>query len=254
MAQNPVAVITGGASGIGQALAVEYARAGVDTVVGYFPGDPHDPHHTEEQVRAAGGSVRMLPADVRSSADCEALVTAAVGHYGRLDCVVANAGILRRTALADMSDERWDELLSVDLGGVMRVFRSAVPHLSAGSSLLAVSSITGGVFGASERSHYAAAKAGVVGLVRGLAVELGPRGIRVNALLPGLVETPQSLDATNSAGAETLARLAEGVPLRRTAQPEEIARVARFLTSPDASYITGTDIRVDGGITVVQPS
>lgn len=251
---SPVAVITGGASGIGQAVAAQYAREGYACVVGYHPGDPHPPAETEDLVRSIGGQIEMVAADVRSTADCEVLIDTALTSFGGVDAVVANAGIMRRSVFTAMSDDAWDELIDVDLNGVMRIMRAALPSMRAGGALVAVSSISGAVYGFAERAHYSAAKAGVVGLVRGLAVELGPQGIRVNAVLPGVIETPQSLDAVNSAGRAGIERIAQSIPLRRAGVPEEIARVITFLTSPAASYITGAEIRVDGGVTVSQPS
>ena len=126
-------------------------------------------------------------------------------RIGRLDYAVANAGLLRRAPLLEMTDALWDEMLNVDLTGVMRTFRAATRHMNEGGALVAISSIAGGVYGWQEHSHYAAAKAGVPGLCRSLAVELAPLGIRCNAVIPGLIETPQSLDAKNSLGPEGLA-------------------------------------------------
>jgi len=248
-----VAVITGGASGIGQALAVAYARAGVATVVGYYPGDPHDPQDTVDLVEATGGRITAVEADVSDSAACDRLAQTALDVFGRLDITIANAGILRRSPLAELSDERWEALLSVDLTGVMRIFRSAAARMSTGGSMVAVSSISGGVYGWGEHVHYAAAKAGVLGVVRSLAVELAPRGVRVNAVIPGLIETPQILDAENSLGREGLDAASGLIPLGRVGRPEEVARVIRFLTGEDASYVTGQQIVVDGGLTVRFP-
>ncbi|MFC3998929.1 SDR family NAD(P)-dependent oxidoreductase [Nocardiopsis sediminis] len=247
------AVITGGASGIGLALAIAYARAGVASVIGYHPGDPHDPAAAVAQVEAAGGRSVAVPVDVRDPAATDALAAAAVREFGRLDIAVANAGILRRAPLAELTDERWDDMLSVDLTGVLRVFRSAAAEIGAGGAMVAVSSIAGGVYGWADHAHYAAAKSGVLGLVRSLGVELAPRGVRVNAVIPGLIETPQSLDAENSLGPEGLLAAGAGIPAGRVGRADEVARVIRFLTSDDAAYITGQHITVDGGLTVRFP-
>ncbi|PMY34766.1 SDR family NAD(P)-dependent oxidoreductase, partial [Pseudomonas sp. FW306-2-2C-D06C] len=210
---SKVALITGAASGIGQALAVAYARHGVAVVGGYFPADPHDPQATRDLVAAAGGQCLMLPLDVTDSASVDALAEQAVAHFGRLDYAVANAGLLRRAPLLEMTDAAWNAMLDVDLTGVMRTFRSAVKHMGEGGALVAISSIAGGVYGWQEHAHYAAAKAGVPGLCRSLAVELAGRGIRCNAVIPGLIETPQSLDSQNSLGPEGLAKAARAIPL-----------------------------------------
>lgn len=249
-----VAVISGGASGIGLALAVSYARAGVRCVLGYRAGDPHDPQRAVSAVRDAGGEAVAVAADVSQPADVDGLVGAAVDTFGRIDIAVASAGVLRRAALRDLTDQAWEEMLAVDLTGVMRLFRSAHAVMSDGGSMVAVSSIAGGVYGWEEHAHYAAAKSGLLGLTRSLAVELAPRNIRVNAVVPGLIESPQSLDSANSLGPDGLADSTRLIPLGRVGTTTEAARVIRFLTSDDAAYLTGQSLVVDGGLTVRWPS
>lgn len=249
---NKVVVITGGASGIGQAAAQAFAEHGFDSVIGYYPGDDHRPDDTVAAVAALGRRCVAVPCDVRVTDQCEALVATAVEEFGGVQCVVANAGILHGEKFEQLRDADWDNVLAVDLSGVMKIMRAALPHMSRGGSLIAVSSMSGAVYGWSEHAHYTAAKAGVVGLTRSLAVELGPRGIRVNAVVPGVVETPQALDPVNSLGPDGLRDVAQKVPLGRVARAREIATVIRFLASDDASYITGADIVADGGITVKQ--
>jgi 3-oxoacyl-[acyl-carrier protein] reductase len=249
-----VAVISGGASGIGQALAVAYARAGAHSVAGYYPGDPHDVALTVAAVEREGARCAAVEVDVRSAEQTERLAQAALDTFERLDIAVAAAGILRRQALAEMTDSAWDDMLAVDLSGVLRVFRSCAARMTDGGAMVATSSIAGGVYGWEDHSHYAAAKAGVLGLCRSLAVELAPRGIRVNAVIPGLIESPQSLDSENSLGPEGLRQAGRLIPLGRVGTVDEAARVIRFLTSADSAYLTGQSVVVDGGLTVRWPS
>ncbi|WP_106477929.1 SDR family NAD(P)-dependent oxidoreductase [Phytohalomonas tamaricis] len=248
-----VALITGAASGIGQALAITYAKSGIHVVGGYFPGDPHDPGETESALRQHDSASTMVALDVANSASVDAFASEAITRFGRIDIAVANAGLLRRASILEMSDERWHEMLNVDLTGVMRTFRAAARHMSEGGAMVAISSIAGGVYGWQDHAHYAAAKSGVPGLCRSLAVELAPRGIRCNAVIPGLIETPQSLDAQNSLGPEGLAQAAKKIPLGRVGHPTDVAALVRFLTSDEAGYLTGQSIVIDGGLTVRWP-
>jgi len=248
-----VAIVTGAASGIGQALAVAYAKSGVAVVGGFLPGDPHDPTITERAVREAGGQCVMQPVDVTSAEQVDAFAQVAIERFGSIDYAVANAGLLRAAPLTEMRDEQWHERLDVDLSGVMRTFRAAARLMKDGGALVAVSSIAGGVYGWENHTHYSAAKAGVPGLCRAVAMELAPRNIRCNAVIPGLIETPQSLDAVNSLGPQGLRDAARSIPLQRVGRPDEIAALIRFLTSDDASYITGQSIIADGGLTVRWP-
>ena len=258
MAEQKVALVTGAASGIGQAVAVAYAQAGVAVVGGTFPGDPHDPQQTlalasKTGATKAGGTCVMQELDVARSDSVEAFAQAAIDRFGRIDHVVANAGVLRASPLTDMSDEQWQQMLDIDLTGVMRTFRAAARRMRQGGGMVAISSIAGGVYGWENHAHYAAAKAGVPGLCRSVAVELAPRGIRCNAVIPGLIETPQSLDVVNSLGPNGLAAAARMIPLGRVGTPDDVARVVLFLAGEAAAYITGQSIVVDGGLTVRWP-
>jgi len=247
-----VALVTGAASGIGAATARVLAQAGADVVAGWFPNDPHDVAPTVRSVEEAGRRCRAVEVDVADTTSVERLVAVATGELGRLDVVVANAAIARRVPSAELDDARWQALLEVDLGGVFRCFRAALPHMvEAGwGRLLATSSIAGAFQGWSEHAHYTTAKAGIVGLVRSLAVELGPYGITANAVAPGVIETPQSLDPVNSLGPAGVREFASRVPVGRNGRPEDIASTFLFLASEEAAYVTGQVLLVDGGVSL----
>jgi 3-oxoacyl-[acyl-carrier protein] reductase len=236
-----VAVITGAASGIGAATARIFSELGADVALGWFPGDPHD----VSLVRVPGRSV-VAEVDVRDAGSVDALVGRAVSEFGRVDIAVANAGIARRVPLPD--DDAWNAVVDVDLTGAWRLFRAALPHMRAArfGRLLATSSVAGTVAAWPEHPHYAAAKAGLVGLVQTLAVEYGPDGITANAVAPGVIETPQALDPVNSLGPEALAAVAPQVPVRRVGQPEDIACLFAYLASEEAGYVSGQLIVADG--------
>jgi 3-oxoacyl-[acyl-carrier protein] reductase len=247
-----VALVTGAASGIGAATARILAEAGADVVVGWYAGDPHDVTPTARAVETAGRRCVVVEADVALKGAAERMVEAAVGELGRLDVLVANAAIARDVASTELDDERWQELLDIDLGGVFRCFRAALPHMmEAGwGRLLTTSSIAGAYQGWARHAHYTAAKAGLVGLVRSLAVEVGRHGITVNAVAPGVIETPQSEDPVNSLGPAGLREFATRVPVGRNGRPEDIAHTFLFLASEEASYLTGQVLLVDGGVSL----
>jgi len=246
------ALVTGAASGIGAATARVLAEAGADVVAGWYPADPHDVEPTRAAVEGAGRRCLVVEVDVSDTSSVDAMVDGAVAELGRLDVVVANAAIARVVPSPELDDERWNALLQVDLTGAFRCFRAAMPHMiEAGwGRLLATSSIAGGFQGWASHAHYTTAKAGLVGLVRTLAVELGPHGITTNAIAPGLIETPQSLDPVNSLGPNGVREFAAGVPVGRNGQPEDIAHAFLFLASEEASYVNGQVLLVDGGVSL----
>lgn len=251
--EGKVAIVTGAASGIGRSLAVAYARAGVRTVAGYFIGDPHDVNETVRAVRDVGGTCEPFAVDVRDPAQVDAFAQKALDAFGRLDIAVAGAGILRRAPLSELDDAAWDDMMSVDFSGVLRTLRAAGARMTGPGSMVAISSIAGGVYGWDNHAHYAAAKAGVLGLCRSLAAELAPQRIRVNAVIPGLIETPQSLDPVNSLGPQGLRDAGRLIPWGRVGFADEVARTIRFLTGDDSGYITGQQLIVDGGLTIRWP-
>jgi 3-oxoacyl-[acyl-carrier protein] reductase len=247
-----VVLLTGAASGIGAATARIFADAGADLVLGWYAGDPHDIAPVVRDVEERGRRCLAVEVDVGRTDAVDALVRSAVEAYGRIDVVVANAAIAREVPAVELDDERWQGLLNVDLTGVFRCFRAALPHMieRGYGRLLATSSIAGGLQGWSGHVHYTAAKAGIVGLVRGLAVEVAPHGITVNAIAPGVIVTPQSLDPVNSLGPEGVEEFAARVPVGRNGLPEDIAYAFLYLASEQAGFITGQTILMDGGVSL----
>ena len=247
-----VALVTGAASGIGAATARVFAEAGADVAVAWFPGDSHDVTATAEAVEAAGRRCHVVEVDVSNEASVERMVESTLTRLGRLDVVVANAAIARDVPFGELDDAHWDSLLQVNLYGVVRTFRAAVPHLRerGWGRLLATSSIAGAVQGWARHAHYAAAKAALMGLIRTLAVELGPSGITANAVAPGVIETPQSLDPVNSLGPDGVREFAKRVPVGRNGVPDDIAYAFLYLASDEASFLTGHILLVDGGVSL----
>ena len=243
-----VALITGAASGIGAATARIYAQAGADVALAWYPPDGHDIEPVRAAVEKAGRRAIVEAVDVTSSEDVDRLVARTMDEFGRIDIVVANAGIARKVALEDLTDDAWLKVLDVDLNGAWRCFRSALPHMQKAGygRLIATSSVAGTVSGWPEHSHYAAAKAGLVGLVKSLAVEFAADGITANAVAPGVIRTPQALDPVNSLGPDGVEASARKVPAGRVGEPEDIGYVYQFLASAEASYVNGQLLVVDG--------
>jgi 3-oxoacyl-[acyl-carrier protein] reductase len=243
-------LVTGGAIGIGRATAFVFARAGYHVVV-------TDVLETEGRATAAaivaeGGIASFAAMDVRSSERVDEVVAAVIAEHGALDALVLNAGIAHKVPLAQLSDERWDHTLDIDLKGMFRVARAALPPMRArrAGSVVCLTSLMGLAWGWNEHVHYSAAKAGVIGLMRGLAAEVAADGVRVNAVSPGYVRTAQLLSEEHSLGPAGVEQAAGRVPLGRVGEPEDIADVILFLASAQARYVTGQVIVADGGLAI----
>ncbi|MCB1495988.1 MAG: SDR family oxidoreductase [Bauldia sp.] len=243
-------IITGAGIGIGRATAVAFGKAGFHVAVTDVLEEQG--RKAAADIAAAGGSAAFHKLDVTSTEDVDKVVSGVVDEFGAPYAVVANAGIALREPFAKMSDEGWQRTLDVDLNGVMRLFRAAAPSMRAArsGSMIAMSSIMGIAYGWDEHVHYSAAKSGVIGLVRALAVELAPEGVRVNGIAPGYIRTAQALSVDHSLGPEGLEAAAAYIPMRRVGEPEDIADVALFLSSEQSRYVTGQVITVDGGLLV----
>ncbi len=243
-------LITGGGIGIGRSTAKAFAAGGDHVVV----TDVLESEGTAvvEEIRSAGGSAEFMALDVRSTERADAVVAAVEEARGGIDVIVANAGIAHRVPLDRLTDEKWDHTFDIDLKGIFRVVRPALPKMKARSSgsIVAVSSIMGVAYGWDEHVHYSAAKSGVVGLVRGLAVELARSGIRVNGIAPGYIRTAQLLSKEHSLGPEGAEAAGAFIPMGRIGEPEDIADVIHFLASHGARYMTGQVVVVDGGLLV----
>lgn len=246
-----VALVTGGGTGIGAAVARRFAAEGAHVVLlGRRPAPI-------ETVAAEIGGV-AVPGDAASPPDVRRAVETAIERFGGLDVLVANAGGEGGGAVADVDDETWRAGLDANLTGAFVCAREALPRLLArGGSIVIVSSVAG-VSTGPEMAGYATAKHGLIGLTRSLAVDYGPKGVRVNALCPGWVRTPMSeremddLAARRGISREEAFRLVtSNLPLRRVAEPEEIAAACLFLASPEASFVTGAVLLADGGSTAV---
>ncbi|MBB3454946.1 3-oxoacyl-[acyl-carrier protein] reductase [Rhizobium sp. BK313] len=245
-----VVIVTGAGIGIGQATAKAFAALGDHVVV-------TDILDTEGEgvvrdILVAGGSAEFRLYDVRSTDAANRLVADVETRFGKIDVIVANAGIAHRTPLDKLSDDKWDLTMDVDLKGIFKLVRAAAPGMRArkSGSIIALSSIMGVAYGWDEHVHYSAAKSGVVGLVRGLAVELAKDGIRVNGIAPGYIRTAQLLSEENSLGPAGAEKAAEFIPMGRLGEPEDIADVIAFLASKGARYMTGQVLVVDGGLLV----
>ncbi len=245
-----IVIVTGAGIGIGNAAARAFAALGDHVVVTDIL--EKQGQETVEAITAAGGSAEFHVYDVRSTDATDRLVANVEARHGQIDVIIANAGIAHRTPLEALTDEKWDLTFDIDLKGIFRLVRAAAPGMRArrSGSIIALSSIMGVAYGWDEHVHYSAAKSGVVGLVRGLAVEMARDGVRVNGIAPGYIRTAQLLSEENSLGPAGAEKAAEFIPMGRLGTPEDIADVAAFLASDNARYMTGQVLVVDGGLLV----
>jgi glucose 1-dehydrogenase len=250
------ALVTGGNSGIGRAVAVELAAAGAAVAVNYLTGED-EAHAVTDCIAAAGGRAIVVRGDVSSEAQVAEIFKEACAFFGTLDIVVANAGVQSDAPFEDMTLQQWNTVLNVNLTGQFLCARAAVreflrrgprPEVSRALGKIICMSSVHEVIPWAGHANYAASKGGVMMLMKTIAQELAPRGIRVNGLAPGATRTPINTAAWSTPEAhEALMRL---VPYKRIGEPEDIARAAVWLASDDSDYVNGVTLFVDGGMTL----
>jgi acetoacetyl-CoA reductase len=236
-------LVTGGSRGIGRAIALELGRGGAAVAVGYAH-DPDAAAAVADEIAATGGQAFTFGCDVEDPAAIETAVAGVIDRFGKIDVLVNNAGITRDRSLAKMSSEEWDAVLQTNLSSVFHLTARVLPHMvEAGYGRIVNISSVIGLHGNFGQANYAAAKAGIIGFTKSAAIELARKGVTVNAIAPGFIETEMIAAMPEDVRARILAR----IPLARFGRPEEVAKVVVFLVA-DGDYITGQVITIDGGM------
>ncbi len=243
-----VALVTGGSRGIGRAVTRELARAGARVAIGYHRGESAASSLAGE-IRNAAGEALTLPGDVSDPAQARRLVRDVIAAWGRLDILIANAGIWEEDRAGEGELDVWDRTIAINLRGAYLVVDAAIPHLEKACGSIVLMSSTAGQRGEAEHSAYASTKGALISYTKSLAAELGPRGVRVNCLAPGWVETDLTREALSDPNRRR--EIEESIPLGRVAQPEDIAGPALFLVSDLARHVQGEVLNVNGGSVLV---
>jgi meso-butanediol dehydrogenase/(S,S)-butanediol dehydrogenase/diacetyl reductase len=238
--ENKVVLVTGAASGIGAATARRFSEEGARVAL----LDRNHPGEVAGELPAE--RTLAIEADVADPTAVSRAITETVQRFGRLDVLVNNAGVFTGGEPAEIDDDSWEKTIATDLGGVFYGCRAAIPHLKQSRGCIVNTASVSGLGGDWGMSPYNAAKGGVVNLTRSLALDLGKSGIRVNAVCPSLTRTAMTADMLKDE--QLVAKFKERIPLGRVCEPEEVAAVVAFLASEDASFITGANITVDGGV------
>ena len=244
MLKGKCAVVTGAAKGIGKAIALKLASSGVNIVLNYRSSEDKA-IETEKEILSLGVEVLRVKGDISKPNDVENLIDSAKKKFGKIDIMVNNAGITKDTLLLRMKEEDFDSVINVNLKGVFNCLKAITPVMvkQKEGKIINLSSVVG-LVGNAGQVNYAASKAGVIGLTKSLAKEIGSRGITVNAVAPGFIET----DMTDVLGDKFKEEAKKNIPLKRLGKAEDVAEVVAFLASDSANYITGQVIHVDGGM------
>lgn len=237
-----LALVTGASRGIGKACAIELAKAGYDVVINYA-GNSEAATKTVEEIKALGVNAEAYKFDVSDKEDVAKNIAEIVAKYGRIDVLVNNAGITRDGLFIRMTNENWDAVINTNLSSAFYVSNPVVKVMmkQRSGSIINMSSVVG-LYGNAGQANYSAAKAGMIGLTKTLAKELGSRGITVNAIAPGFINTDMTKDLDTS-------KFTDFIPLKRLGEVEDIAKAVKFL-AVDAPYITGQVLQVDGGLII----
>lgn len=244
---NKVALVTGSSQGIGRAIAVRLAQSGADVIINGRQQDERA-EYSAELVRAAGSRACIIAMDLSETGSCQRLMSEAIEQMGRVDILVNNAGIQKSACFQDISEQDYDQVMDVNLKAAFFLSQAFVRHLQEsgrGGSIINTSSVHEEL-PFPHFSSYCTSKGGLKMLMRNLAIELAPLGVRVNNVAPGAIETPINSALLNQP--EKLAALQQNIPLRRLGQPRDVAGAVAFLASDEADYITGSTLFVDGGL------
>ena len=240
------ALVTGGSRGIGKGICLALAKQGAEVAVNYR-GNQAEAEAVVSEIKAMGRQAFAVQADVSLAESVAKMFAEIKNRWGKLDILVNNAGIVKFANFEEVTEEDWDQILAVNLKGQFLCAKEALKLMSPGGKIINIASIASGGVGIGFRqiAHYTASKGGVVALTENLALELGPKGINVNAIAPGVIETDMTKDLT--ADEKTKAGLLARIPKGRFGKPEDIGAAAAFLASDEADYITGAVLYVDGG-------
>lgn len=240
-----VAIVTGAAQGIGREIALLLARSGARTVIIDVSDKIFD---VMKEIKALGRESLAIKCDVSSGEEVKKTVGEAIERFSRIDILVNNAGIYPFKQFAEMTEQDWDRVLDVNLKGVFYFTKAVLPKMMERrkGKIINIASIAGSVVGFPNLAHYSASKAGIVGFIRALALEVAQYGINVNAISPGPILTP----GTRVLGEETYEQIRRSIPLGRWGKPEDVANLVLFLASDESDFITGQNIVIDGGYTI----